>query len=410
MESYLLVLLCVINLVYCNTYNCSLTTTPRHRCNCEYDFFQVCTGINSTQCILSCISDEEYLDKCVNGEITGDVTKNDTLECSYETTAECSFPGIQFPCIETMFCSEKRTCPIDTSFVACPCSARGACEQFGDHIMNDTDFIIFIESTYYCESCDQVNISLIIQRCPTQSMNMNKGLMNLFGDIQCFHHDEWELKCIEGYTARVEVFQINENCINSSLLINALCPTNHSFVCNITSNASVCINNNDIFNLCSENQISYEPCEPFFFSLTTGLVVPPSPSITPFFPIPPVPPLLPVPSIPSLNGVNCSELILDWPQGDCPNSFNRSCCFINQTSLCATSPSLLNDCLNLNCRPGKCVIKKSPTTPTVEILEEISDGIIALIVLISIFLVFIVGIFITMRIRNARRQGFTSIG
>ena len=401
----LIVFLCFITLTFCQ-YNCSLKLTPRVRCNCMYRYIQICTGNNSTQCILSCINRYQYDIKCLNGQITGDISINDTLNCPYETSIECSFVGILgFPCLFP----GRRFCPIDSTLVACVVNVRLLCEQTGGRIMESGDFFETVNSTHYCENCTQSNITTRITRCPTQPNNMNRGLQNCIGNVECTHHHEWEEKCRQGCTANIESFQINENCTNSSLLIQGLCPNNFSFVCNVSNNISICINNDDTFNLCSESIISFSPCEPFIFpSTTSNPPVSPIPIPTPLIPIPGLAPTVPTP----LNGVNCSEII--FIQGNCTDGFNASCCFENFTFECITTERLIEGCLLFGCRPlleneicEKIVIP--PITPTTPIKKDdpLSTLAIIFIVIGSILLLIIICLIGT-RINN-RRNGFDTI-
>lgn len=419
MKYFIIIFLCFIVSILCK-YNCSITTTPRIRCKCFYGYIRVCTGNNNSECILSCIPESEYNEKCLSGEITGDISKNKSLNCSYVTSIACSFPGIQFPCLETDLppCPARRMYPLDTSFVVCACDPRLLCEQTGAKIMNENDPLFFNGTTYFGESCDQFNISLRIKRDPAQPMNMNRGLMRRGDEIRSFHHHVWSKRCNEGWTTRVE---INQNCTNGSLLIQCLCPTNFSFVCNISNNISICVNN--AFDLCIEGIISFKPCESCIFPSTTGNpIIPgifPSTTSNPIVPstfpsTTSVPPFIGFPIVPTpLNGINCSDLV--FIQGNCTNGMNASCCFENFTFECITQIHLVPACLILGCRPLlENEICEKPVTPPISPItpskkdDPLSTLGIILIVLGSVFVLILICI-IGNRIINRRRRRFDTV-
>ncbi len=350
--------------INCSSFNCSLSLTPKDKCNCGYDEIQIYIG-NFNNSILSCVTEEEYDTCCTKNNCTGDITIKNNITCPYNTSAECSFVGIQFPCIVTMFCSQKRTCPPDSSFLNCPCSARTACEELGHTIMNSTDFFEFVNGTHYCENC-----STCIERgvrCPTQPLNKNKQLINCFGDITCEHHHNIIDLCISGCSCRIEEEFIPSECNNITFLFQFDCETNFSKVCLTDNVTNICVSNDDTFNGCENGTWTLNECNftiPSPISPTPPFPpfppIPPFPPFTPFPPLPPFPPFppffipIPSPPIPIIPSTNCStpsnisECILCFSQGICNDTSVELFNITTNISICIQISNLDKTCNETN--------------------------------------------------------------
>ncbi len=450
----IIVLLGLCNYSYCSI-SCNLTYTLRDQCNCHYDYVQAYCGDNIQNSSLTCIKEEAYIESCNNGTCTGDITIKDNITCPYNTTEACTFPGVQgmfcavvIDCLE-MFGSNKQCCPIDSSFLLCPCFVRTACVETGCFIMNDTSFAEVRpggeDFIAYCENC-----STCIDRrvpCPTQPMNPNKQLVNCFGDIQCVHHHDVENVCLSGCTCRIINFVSSFECSNISFLFQLNCATNFSLVCQ--NGTDICIDNDNLFNLCENGTILLHSCN--------FTVPPPPPPVTPSFPIPPIPPFAPIapfpippftpftpidipaiiptfpippsfpvpstpisptptPIIPTvLNG--CGDL--KPPQLNCDNGSVRLCCNVrcdqiniitgNPTqSICAinNTNNLILICQNCDCFEGNCPIITAPMiTPVAQ--NEIALEIIIIIIIAGIVALCLFFAFFSNRLQND--NGFISL-
>ncbi len=417
-NQYLLIII-ILSIGVCNCFQCNTTNSPREQCNCQYGNFEMCCNGNITICV---DNRYDYMNLCDNNVCTGDLSFCVyNYSCpTYKTTAFCTPLGVNGICNPSPICitghasEHEFNCP-DTSLIICACNERNFCEQFGCFIRNISSSSFNTtggSGGEYSENCSDINTGNTI-RCPGQFMNPNRALFNLDGVITCVKKMLWQITCLNGATRFVMQSQINPNCSNSSLITQGICADNFSFVHDIASNSCLCIENDVLFDICELGELNFLiSC--LVFPSTTGIIPTPTPLLTTSpIPIPPPPtpffpaPLLPVPS--SLNGVNCSELILDWPQGDCPNGFNESCCTINfqccfDDSLvetnCTTDGTLLFSCNQQICRPGKCVIKKPPTiTPVTNgglsglAIAGIVLGIILGIgVIICLIVIFVTGI------------------
>ena len=406
---YLIILLLFLTSVYC--FECNTTNSPKQQCNCQYGDFEMCCSGDIT----ICVDKYSYMNLCYNNVCTGDLSFCVyNYSCpTYKTTAFCTPLGINGICNPSPICitghasEHEFNCP-DTSIIICACNERNFCEQFGCFIRNITSPSFNTtggSGGIYSENCSDIT-TLNTVRCPGQFMNPNRALFNLNGVIICVKKMLWQITCLNGATKFVMQSQINPNCSNSSLITQGLCADNFSFVHDIASESCLCIENDNLFNICELGQLNFLiSC--IIFPSTTGIIPAPSPFFIPISPIPPfapfppfpLPPIIPLPPISpipipppptpsfpaplipivqpspvSLNGVNCSELVLNWPQGDCIDGFNESCCTFDLEccvdnssviTICITIGTLLLSCQEQICTPGKCIIKTPSTTPVI---------------------------------------------
>lgn len=306
----------------------------------------------------------------------------------HKVSLQCVSCNEQGVCSQTQECSsleltDTELCCSFTSFRLCGCNAT---------IINGTT-----PGPLFCENCTECQLNRV--PCPTQPNNMNKQLLNCFGDIICSNTQNSMDQCTdEGCACIVLSEAINSTCVNDTVIPQGGCEEGEVVVC---VGEDACVNLTEAFNLCSSGEGMYGPCDLILTTssvgLTTGTISSTTgASIT-----------TSIPMSPMLPSVDCSNVTFD--QGDCEEGFSEACCtqLDIPVTRCVSNIDILEDCESGECIPGKCSDISIPLPPKIVELTQLPWW---AYVLIAIGVLLVIACFVGLwRVSNRRRRGFDSM-